>query len=120
MDTGIVVLLVLALAVTVVAFMATINLVKGLRGELKRLEAKVDGLQAQVAEQQQNLDAVRSVLESRPDDPFRSVLEAVDRYRSRGWLATTAFIGMRLVRSYLNGRGRRKALPSLDKQRSEK
>jgi len=103
-----------ALFVLMAAFL--LRAVAGLRSEVKGLERKIGGLQADLDRQQQNLDAVRAVLERKSDDPFTGVLDAVRKYRTRGLGAAVALVGLRLFRSYWDGRARKKALPSLDKR----
>jgi cell division protein FtsB len=116
METVLLVVIVLLGAALVVVAMLMLNVVKGLRASVSSLEKKVEGLQAEIAHQQQNLEAVRAVIEKRQDDPFLSVLQTVDRYRSRGFLPAIALVGVRLFKSYLSGKARKKALPLLDKR----
>lgn len=116
METTLLIVIVLLGAGLVVVSMLMLNVVKGLRSAVGSLEKKVEGLQTELLHQQQNLDAVRAVLEKKQDDPFLGVLQTVDRYRSRGFLPAIALVGVRLFKSYLNGRARRKALPVLDKR----
>lgn len=115
-ESGFLILVVVLGAALVVVSFVTLNIVKTLKSSILQLERKVDSLQQEVAQQQQNLDAVRAVLQRKPDDPFMHVLQAVDRYRTRGLLPAVAMVGVRLFRSYLNGKARRKALPLLDKR----
>jgi|GEM_PF-5531508 len=115
-DTGFLIIIILLGAALVVVSFVMLNIVKGLKVSIGRMEQKVEGLQADLLVQQQNLDAVRAVLQKKPDDPFAQVLQAVDRYRSRGLLPAVAMVGLRLFRSYLSGKVRKKALPVLDKK----
>ena len=111
METGFLVTIVILGAALVLISFAMLNVVKNLRSAVGRLEKKVEGLQSELARQQQNLEAVRAVLQKKPDDPFTSVLQAIDRYKARGMVPAVAMVGVRLFRSYLDGRARRKALP---------
>jgi hypothetical protein len=115
METLFLVVIVVLGALLVVMFFASRTVLKELRSTVGRLEKKVEGLQSDLARQQQNLDDLKAVLQNKPDDPFQSVLQAVDRYQKRGLLPAVAMVGFRLFKSYLNGRARRKALPLLDK-----
>jgi hypothetical protein len=115
MSTPFLIVIIILSALLVVLFFTMWMTLKGLQSTIARLEKRVEGLQAELSRQQQNLDAVRAVLESKPEDPFQAVLQGFDRFRSRGLLPAVAWLGVRLFRSYLNGRARRKALPLLDK-----
>jgi hypothetical protein len=102
-------------ALLVVLFFSMWMTVKGLQATIFKLEKRVEGLQAEVSRQQQNLDDVRAVLRGKSEDPFQTVLQGFDRFRSRGLLPAVAWFGVRLFRSYLNNKARRTALPVLDK-----
>ncbi len=106
---------ILLLAGAAIGVFAMLHIVKGLRTTVRQLEGKVDKLQTDLARQEANLEAVRAVIQSKPTDPFMTVLETVERYRSRGVAAAVALVGVRFVRSYLGRRARQKALPLLDK-----
>lgn len=120
METVLLVVIVLLGGALVVVAALTFSVVKNLRKELLGLEKQVEGLQATLLRQQQNLDALSAVIQKKSDDPFLGVLQTVDRYRSRGFLPAVALVGVRLFKSYLNSRARRKALPVLDKSEEYK
>lgn len=111
METVLLVVIVLLGAALVLGLVLFARTVQRLGSEIKRLAQRVEALQGEVDRQAQNLAAVRAVLEKRPDDPFVQVLDTLARVRSRGWLATAGWLGVRLFRSYLGGKGRKKALP---------
>ncbi|MBS1712901.1 MAG: hypothetical protein JST30_01045 [Armatimonadetes bacterium] len=119
METVLLWIIVVLGASLVVLAAVFVNVARGLKASLVRLESRVQGLQADLSAQQANLDAVRAVLERKPDDPFAELFETVRGIRSRGLLPTVAFVGFKLFRSYLTGRKRQKALPSMKEKRSD-
>jgi len=119
METALLWIIVVLGALLVVLAAVFVNVVRGLKSAVTRLETRVEGLQSDLSVQQANLNAVRAVLERKPDDPIAELLETVRGVRSRGLLPTVAFVGFKLFRSYLAGRKRQKALPSMKEKRSE-
>ena len=120
METPFLVVIVVLGAALVVLGAVVLNVVSSLKATITRLEKRVEGLQSELAHQQSNLQAIQAVLHNKPEDPFQAVLQGFDRYRSRGLLPAVAWIGVRLFKSYLNGRARNKALPMLDKSAEKK
>jgi hypothetical protein len=84
--------------------------VRDLKRTLGHLDKQVEGLKADLARQEESLAQVRSVLAKRPEDPFMNLFDSVERFRSKGALATALMIGTRIFRAYLSRRPRRKAL----------
>lgn len=115
METAFLVTIIILGSLLVLLGFAMLNVVRRLKAEITGLERKVESLSGQVAAQQKNLEDIRAVLERRPDDPVLAAMETFQRYRGRGLLATTVLVGVRLFRSYLGGKARRKALPVLKK-----
>jgi type II secretory pathway pseudopilin PulG len=111
METVLLVVIVLLGAALVLGLVLFARIVQKLGNEINRLAQRLESLQGEVDRQAQNLAAVRAVLEKRPSDPFVQVLDTLARVRSRGWLATAGWLGVRFFRSYLGGKGRKKALP---------
>ena len=114
-ETLLLTVIILLGAALVCVSVVMLNTVKSLRTAVLRLEGSVEGLQSELKKQHQNLEAVRAVIQKKPEDPFMQVLQAVDRYRTRGLVPAIAMVGVRLFRSYLSGKARRKALPVLEK-----
>lgn len=116
METALLVVIVVLGAALVIVSALMLNVMRSLRANIGKLEKQVQNLQQEISRQQQNLDAVRAVLDRKPEDPFLHVLQAIERYRSRGFVPAITLVGVRLFKSYLNGKARRKTLPALDKR----
>ncbi len=112
METVLLVVIVVLLAGLALGAALVGQTVKALRQSVRDLDTRIVRLQKELDRQQAALDGLRARLAERPEDPFIGVLDAVQRVRNRGWLATVAFIGSRLIRSYWSGKANRKALPA--------
>lgn len=79
--------------------------------ELQKVHKALDKLEGRLAEQERQLAEVRSVLVDRGGgDFFEPFVQAIQSFKTKGWVGALTLLGSQLFRSYL-GRKRQKALP---------
>ena len=111
METFLLVTIIVLLAALALIAVSVARVLQDLRKAIKQLDRQIQDLKVELAKQEENLSKVKSVLAKRPEDPFTNLFDSIERFRTRGALATVAMIGARLFRAYLGSRPRRKALP---------
>jgi hypothetical protein len=98
-------------AALLIVAVAALRTVARLRKELAGLEGSVAALRADLDRQSERLNALAAALDQRRNDPAFLVAESLNGLRRRGVVGTALLLGVRLFRSYLGSRPRRKALP---------
>lgn len=90
---------------------AAVRAVSRLRKDVAGLEGSLASLQSDVARQAERINAVAAALDQRRSDPAYIVAETLAGIKRRGVVGTALLFGVRMFRSYLGSRPRRKALP---------
>lgn len=120
METVFLVTIILLGSALVVVTFSMLNVIKGLKQSVSRLEGQISALNAEVNAQKRNLEAIQGVLQKKPEDPWMHVFGAIAQYKSRGFWPALAIVGTRLFRSYLSDRAKRRAMPLLDSKKELK
>jgi hypothetical protein len=105
-----VVVVVLAAGFLLVAAFALRTLGR-LRREISELNKSVGILRSQLDDQAGRVAQLAAFLDRRRNDPAYAIVDSLREIKSRGLVGTALLVGVRLFRSYLGGRPRRKALP---------
>ncbi|MCW5936311.1 MAG: hypothetical protein KIT11_03270 [Fimbriimonadaceae bacterium] len=112
METVLLWVVVVLLALLMLVVGAAMRMVNELKSSVKGLEKRLDGLQSDMKSIETRLAAVQAAQARRGEEPFAAAFEAFKKYRSRGWLATLVAVGSRLVGSYLHQKKAAPALPA--------